>query len=336
MIKGISIVICTYNGSQRLKSVLDHLIRLEIPSNLEWEVLVVDNASTDDTFIKYNNEISNNQWPSNFKIVSESKAGLNNARITGFILSKFDWVLFCDDDNYINPNCISSWFDIVSHFGDVGCVGGKGIPVSSVEFPSWFDKYSHSYAVGSQYYSDGFVEYGNSFFGACLFIFKVPVLNFLNQGYRLVLSDRNADKLTSGGDLELCFLIQLSGFKLFYDSRIIFSHEIAPARLTLPYYIKLKSGIASGVGLIESYLFIFKYGYKKTIFFVLYYYIKALQSLLLLINFKIKNFFLKSKESHFGNALAYSILKSKCISYFTNFHSSVIHYKNLLIYNASL
>jgi len=46
---GLSLVICTYNGVQRLKKVFEHLAILDIPKELNWEVLVIDNASTDET-----------------------------------------------------------------------------------------------------------------------------------------------------------------------------------------------------------------------------------------------------------------------------------------------
>ena len=52
---GISIVICTHNGKNRLELVLEHISRLHIPDNILWEVVVVDNASTDNTSNWINN-----------------------------------------------------------------------------------------------------------------------------------------------------------------------------------------------------------------------------------------------------------------------------------------
>jgi glycosyltransferase involved in cell wall biosynthesis len=44
---GISIIICTYNGKQKLEETLLAILKLE--ATFSWELLIVDNASTDDT-----------------------------------------------------------------------------------------------------------------------------------------------------------------------------------------------------------------------------------------------------------------------------------------------
>ena len=46
---GLSIVICTHNGKNRLPIVFDYINNLQIPVQVNWEVLIVDNASTDGT-----------------------------------------------------------------------------------------------------------------------------------------------------------------------------------------------------------------------------------------------------------------------------------------------
>ena len=45
----ITVAICTYNGAKDVPEVLDHLRAQEDVGDLQWEVLVVDNNSTDAT-----------------------------------------------------------------------------------------------------------------------------------------------------------------------------------------------------------------------------------------------------------------------------------------------
>ncbi len=45
----VSIVICCYNSAHRLPETIRHLLAQEIPEGLLWEVIVVDNACTDNT-----------------------------------------------------------------------------------------------------------------------------------------------------------------------------------------------------------------------------------------------------------------------------------------------
>jgi hypothetical protein len=42
---GVKVAICTYNGAARLPATLQHLAAQRVPAHLEWEVLLVDNAS---------------------------------------------------------------------------------------------------------------------------------------------------------------------------------------------------------------------------------------------------------------------------------------------------
>src|SRR2546428_12945993 len=45
----VSLVICTYNRADSLRVTLGSLADLRVPSDLQWEVLVVDNNSSDHT-----------------------------------------------------------------------------------------------------------------------------------------------------------------------------------------------------------------------------------------------------------------------------------------------
>src|SRR5690348_8092021 len=73
---GISVVICTYNGAERLPQTLAHLAAQEDTGTIAWEVLVVDNASTDDTA-----EVARRCWPADapapLRVVGEPRMGLS-------------------------------------------------------------------------------------------------------------------------------------------------------------------------------------------------------------------------------------------------------------------
>lgn len=326
---GLSIVICTHNGKDRLELVLEHINSLHIPDNLFWEVLIVDNASTDDTAVWFNNSTLSKCLNFKISLVHEHTPGLNLARLTGARSAKYDWLLFCDDDNLLEANYIRIWFDVITSNHNLGAVGGRGIATTEIPLPDWFNDYYHSYAVGPQFAKSGFIRQGSALYGAGLFVLKTPVLNIINSGFNMIMSDRKAEKLTSGGDIEWCYLLQLAGQHLYYDERMIFEHQINSKRLHWVYYIQLKSGIASGVGLLESYHFIFKYGYEKNILFVLHYVYKMITSILIFCSF-----WSKSKIFHFHkmddkNSLGLSILQSKASSYISKFRSSYIHYRSL-------
>jgi glycosyltransferase involved in cell wall biosynthesis len=322
---GVSIIICTHNGKNRLPIIFDYINNLQIPVQVNWEILIVDNASTDGTSgwvdeLKLSKTI-------NFTLfcIIERKPGLNYARITGAKNANYEWLLFCDDDNLLDCNYIKFWYDCLLNHINLGALGGKGIPLTKHPKPDWFIEYSHSFAVGPQYSKSGFISKGSALYGAGLFVFKTPILQIVDKGFNMIMSDRESGKLTSGGDLEWCYLLQLSGLNLYYDDRLIFQHKLNDSRLTWDYYKKLKVGIASGVGQLEPYHYIFKNEYRNSISFLIYYSSKLLKSVLVYAVVSIKaKLFLRYK-----NDLGLIIVKSKAISYCVNLSKSYMHYKQL-------
>src|SRR5436305_10300761 len=103
---GISVIICCYNSAKRLPETLAHLARQNSP--IPWEVIVVDNASTDDTA-----RVARECWPSEtapLRIVDEPKSGLIYARVSGLQASRYEWLSFVDDDNWVAPD----WLQLVA------------------------------------------------------------------------------------------------------------------------------------------------------------------------------------------------------------------------------
>ena len=102
---GISVIICCYNSSTLLPRTLEHLALQDVPENILWELIIVDNNSNDDTA-----EVARKEWEKYkidipFKVVYESNPGLSYARQKGVKEASFELLLFCDDDNWLEKNC---------------------------------------------------------------------------------------------------------------------------------------------------------------------------------------------------------------------------------------
>jgi glycosyltransferase involved in cell wall biosynthesis len=320
---GISIIICTYNGSKRIKDTLTSILNLKINDNLHVELLVIINNSNDDTVSICYDILVNSCIP--FKILDEIQPGLNNARIKGLSNAIFEWVLFCDDDNILDENYLNVLFEIIESNSKLGAIGGYGIPLFLGQPPEWFSQFSRSYAVGPQSHSNGIMKIGTSLYGACLAIRKKPILNLIEKKFSTTMTDRVGKKFTSGGDLEFCYLIQLSGLSLYYDNRLIFQHKLDASRLTWDYYKNLKAGIASGVGLLEPYHYIFQNNYKNSFSFFIFYVGKLLKFILVYVAVIVKN----KLSLKYKNDLGLIIVKSKAVSYCFNLSKSFMHYKQL-------
>jgi len=90
----ISLIICTWNNSKQLTLTLNALTLCEIPLNLYWECIIVNNNSTDDT----ENVISSFKDRLPIKYVFEPMQGLSRARNAGLKASMGKLIIFGDDD----------------------------------------------------------------------------------------------------------------------------------------------------------------------------------------------------------------------------------------------
>lgn len=239
MKNGISVVICCYNSAARLEPTLVHLSRQNFSRTNDWELIVIDNACTDNTA-----EIAEAIWKKNhsavpLKIIIEKKPGLSYARQTGLRNSFFEYVLFCDDDNWLSENYLSHAYSLIEADSSIAAVGGKGI----AEFedgnqPNWFLEYQEAYAVGSQMIG---AENNKllSLYGAGLLIRKSYVNSLFRNGFRPLMRDRTGKSLFSSGDTELTNALVLAGYKLCYSEEMSFKHFLPKTRINKEYLTRL-------------------------------------------------------------------------------------------------
>lgn len=97
-----SIIICTFNGAQRLPLVLSSIERLSIPESSTGELIIVDNNSTDQT--RSIVEKFSLNFPLPLRYCFEGSQGLSYARNTGIKYAKGEIIIFTDDDCIVDAN----------------------------------------------------------------------------------------------------------------------------------------------------------------------------------------------------------------------------------------
>ena len=248
---GISVIICSYNGSERIESVLFH-IEKQITNEILWEVILVDNASNDNTA-----EVAQKCWTRKdiqLKIVFEDKPGKTNAIRKGLDVSSYSIIIFVDDDNLIADNYISRSYEIMSVNSDVGLAGGLGIPLANIEYPVWFGEFQNAIAVGPQADQDGYIPHSRTYLhGAGLVMRKMVWERLISKGFNFNLSDRKGKSLSSGGDSELSVAIRLAGYQLWYDSGLVYKHILPENRLKWDHIIKLSREFGKSFVVIDLY-----------------------------------------------------------------------------------
>lgn len=258
---GMSVVVCCYNSARRIPETLTHLAAQRVPPDVPWEVIVVDNASTDDTA-----ELAERLWkevgPEGvFRVVHQPVKGLSAARSKGFDEARYDYVLFCDDDNWLCDDYVARAHEIMQGDERIGVLGGLGTPRFEVPAPFWWDRpFRVHYAVGPQAPASGDItETTGAAYGAGFVIRKVGWTRLEELDFEFLLSDRRGGALTSGGDTELCLALRLLGWRVWYDERLTFVHFIPKERLTWRYFLRLISGSQEASPAMAAY----KYALNK-------------------------------------------------------------------------
>lgn len=236
----LTIAICTYNGANRLPQVLERL-RSQIGTDaFTWEVLVVDNNSTDGTAALVR------QYSANFllRYCFEPRQGIAFARRCAMAQARGEIVGFLDDDNL--PT--ATWVAAACRFGHLHPQAG---------------------AYGSQIHGKYEIEPPDRFERICCFLPITergpdPLLYGANKGLlpagagivirkhawqesvpaHPVLRGVSATSLDSKGeDIESLTYIRKAGWEIWYNPEMEIEHDIPRSRFERAYLLRFFRGV---------------------------------------------------------------------------------------------
>ena len=130
----VSVILCTYNRCQSLPNALNSVAKSTMPATIEWEVLVVDNNSTDQT-----REVAERfcrLYPERFRYLFEPRQGKSYALNSGICEARGGTVVFVDDDVRVEPNWLQELTSALSENEWAGC-GGRILPEPGFSPPPW-------------------------------------------------------------------------------------------------------------------------------------------------------------------------------------------------------
>lgn len=229
-----SIIICTHNRADMLQQTLPLVCRQESPGD-KFEVIVIDNASTDRTRQVVNEVRDTFQFP--IKYHFEPKIGLSYARNSGINLVEGEFVIFTDDDAIPQPGWLEN---IIKPFqnSSVMAVGGDVEPVwPDGEPPAWLSAGLQPYLGITRFYhkEDTDSYYPNLPFGVNIAFRKNAVRKA--GGFSCDLG-RNGNSLLSGEETELCIRLAKAGGKIVYTPGAVVKHIIARTRVSKQWFRK--------------------------------------------------------------------------------------------------
>jgi glycosyltransferase involved in cell wall biosynthesis len=197
----ISVIVCTYNRSALLRSALDSLQRMKIPAGLAWELIIVDNNSSDDTQAVVSEY--RRTAPFDVRYVFEGIQGHSRARNRGIVESRGGILAFTDDDVTVEPEWLSELWNSYSQPDCLGA-GGRIVPVWRFAKPAWLREERRT----------AIERYGL---------------------FRTDLGGVGA-KLMGNEDTEFGYRLLRNGEMLIYNPRVIVHHPVERERATQRYF----------------------------------------------------------------------------------------------------
>jgi glycosyltransferase involved in cell wall biosynthesis len=251
MTPGIEVVICTYNGAARLPRVLAALAAQSLAADY-WSVLIVDNGSSDGTAEKAPRAWTRSDVP--LRVVIEQRPGVTMARQRAFAEAIREFICFCDDDNLLAADYLEQALTLLQRQPSIGALGGQGLPVTEGPLPPWFSVVAGSYAVGPQAEEEGPVADSRGYlYGAGLVIRCSAWAPIRAAGFEPRLMSREGGGVSSGEDNEICLMLRLTGWKIYYSPRLVFQHLIGARKLEEAYCRALYRGFGEASAILNVY-----------------------------------------------------------------------------------
>ena len=229
----ITVIVCTYNRANSLGKMLKSLVSQSLPEPIEWEVLVVDNNSNDETPRVV--ESFQRKYPARFRYLLERTQGVSPARNAGVRGARGNIVAFIDDDETAAPGWLEN---LTKHLdsGEWAGAGGRVVPEWNCERPRWLSS-NNSFTSGPLAQFDADTENEELTeppFGANM-AFRKDV--FDKHGMFRTDLGRCGQSLLSSEDTEFGRRLLAAGDRLRYEPSAVTFHPVEPYRIRRGYFL---------------------------------------------------------------------------------------------------
>ena len=120
----VTVAICTLNRAESLRRTLDTLAAMQVPSDLGWEVVVVNNDCTDHT----DEIIASFVGRLPIRRELEPQRGLSRARNRAIDAANGQYIVWTDDDVIVDPGWLNAYVEAFRRWPEAVVFGGAIIP----------------------------------------------------------------------------------------------------------------------------------------------------------------------------------------------------------------
>jgi glycosyltransferase involved in cell wall biosynthesis len=244
-----SVVLSTYNRGPSLHDALRSILAQDPAVTPSFELIVVDNNSTDDTraivetFAAADGRV---------RYVFERPEGISFARTTGIRAARASIIAFTDDDVRIGSTWLAAIVRAFASHPESAVVGGRVLPVWPATPPAWLTR-DHWAPLALADHGDTAVavtrENPVGLIGACT-AYRQSV--FDEVGFFSADMQRVKDTIGSLEDHEFLLRVLRSGHTGLYDPRIVVHAEVQRDRLERHYHRRWHAGHGHFHALLRS------------------------------------------------------------------------------------
>jgi glycosyltransferase involved in cell wall biosynthesis len=251
MVVDLTVAIPTYNGERRLPEVLDRLLScceqtLTAETHTEqinWEIIVIDNNSTDNTAQVVQSYQAS--WPQQFplKYYFEPRQGAAFARKRAIQEARGPLVGFLDDDNLPAPDWIAAAYAFAQLHPAAGAYGSQIHGLFEVTPPENFHRLAPFLAITERGATPLRYEQHKKLLppSAGLVVRKQAWLDSVPAAP--ILTGRTCTSMITSEDLEMLSHILAKGWEVWYNPAMEIDHKIPYWRLQREYLIPFFQGI---------------------------------------------------------------------------------------------
>ena len=238
--KKLSIVVATYNRSQSLLRTLRSVVGQTAPAE-QWECVVVNNNSTDDTEAVFADFARENPT-FDLRMVTETKQGLSNARNCGIEASVGDYIAIVDDDETLEDSFVESYIEFFDSFPTAMAAGGAVKACYESAGPRWMSRFTEQMIANPLDLDIAVTLFPQN---------RVPAGG--NMAFRREVFDRvglfnpqlgrNGKRLVGGEENDIFARLRRAGELLYFVPNAAIFHHIPDSKLTDDYFDRLSYNV---------------------------------------------------------------------------------------------
>lgn len=234
----LSIIIVSWNVQEYLRRCLNSL-RADLDQNLKYEIIVVDNNSTDNTITMLACD-----FPEVKLILNKDNLGFARANNQGIKISRGESVLLLNPDTEVKKGCISTLLSFLQSHDKVGVVGPKllnmdgTLQASGLNFPSLANSLLGYFRLKKEVTGAYFVHADqpvmvNALVGACLLVRK----EVIDQ-----VGGFDGDYFMYVEEADWCYRIQNRGWLIYYipEAKVYHQKGGSARHVPLETYVRLR------------------------------------------------------------------------------------------------